>query len=341
MRTTLPVLALLAAPVQAWWDGGHQTTAEIASQLMAADDVRTINGVLGLWNDEFPNTGEVSTAVIWPDLLKCSSTSATYCPSPLKPSLNAMDNWHYINVPLNVDGSDWHGLTTADVDALVKASFDGLALDVMTKALATMKTTQSTWSANFVLRYFLHAFTDIHQPLHTAAGISAALPAGDLGGNKYKFRQPCVATNLHAVWDSAAGEYSTNWTPDMVPGSAARAALSQNASALIAKFANSTDAVDYARWANVSYADFVAGMKIVFPLTIIDSYKAAREYVYTDMSLDLDAKGTVECPSVSYQRRLVQVVERQFYVGGSRLAVVLTQFARQLRSLNLEPRHAC
>ncbi|EQC32847.1 hypothetical protein SDRG_09382 [Saprolegnia diclina VS20] len=337
-------MALAAAPVLAWWDGGHMLTAEIAAQLMTTDDVAVLQSVLHKWDDDFPNTGDVATAVIWPDLLKCASTSATYCPSPLRPSVSSMDNWHYVNLPFFTNGSDYHGVSPRDVNALLKASLDGLALDVMTKTLKTFATTQSNWAANFMLRYFLHAFTDIHQPMHTATGVSDALPNGDLGGNKHKFAFPCSASNLHAIWDSAAGEYSTNWTPNMVPGSPSRELLRSNATRLIAAYGKnlSADAVDYAAYKDVPYAEFAQVMtKDLFPRTIVDSFVLAKSAAYEGLDLTFNAKGFVPCPSPAYQARLLRVVEKQFVVGGSRLAVVLTQLARQLKALGLAAKDGC
>ncbi|EQC32848.1 hypothetical protein SDRG_09383 [Saprolegnia diclina VS20] len=329
--STLAVLAVASTNVHAFWDAGHETVGEVATQLMAKEDVSTLNTILSRWNTQFPYTGDITSASMWPDLVKCSS-KAPYCPSPLIPSLGTQDDWHFINIPLNVNGSDYNGIT--DPKQLMAASIGGRAVDTLNNALSTFGKTGSNWSANFMLRYFLHVFGDVHQPLHTVAGISADFPKGDLGGNNYQFAQPCDAgTNLHAIWDSAANRYPVNWSP--IENDPNRVEITKNATALITKFQGQADALNFKKYASLSYPDFIKAMKNEgIQAVILESYGLARTVVYKDIDLTVTNK-KVPCPSAEYQAKLLATFENRVYTAGSRLAVVLTQVAKQLKSATL------
>ncbi|OQR81319.1 hypothetical protein ACHHYP_16502 [Achlya hypogyna] len=335
MKTTFTTLAVLAAAstTDAFWDAGHETVGEIATQLMAKEDVKTLNDVLGRWDTQFPFTGEITTATMWPDLIKCSARNTGNCPSPLTPSLNTADDWHFVNIPANVDGSDWNG--TTDPAALLKASVGGNGLNTLKNALGTFTKSGSNWSVNFMLRYTLHVFGDLHQPLHTVTGISSAFPTGDLGGNKYQFRQPCSAgSNLHAIWDSGANTYSVNWAP--VVNDPNRALLAANATALITKFQGLEDKLNFKQYAALSWKDFSSAMsKTAYPAVIIESYGVARSVVYKNIDLTVGSDGKVACPTPEYLKTLLDTFEQRVYLGGSRLAVVLTQVAKQIRTMTL------
>jgi hypothetical protein len=55
-----------------------------------------------------------------------------------------------------------------------------------------------------MLCWLLHAYSDIHQPLHTTAMFSKTLlPKGCRGGNSIKTKQ---GRNLHSLWDGLLGK---------------------------------------------------------------------------------------------------------------------------------------
>lgn len=211
IKKVVGLVSISFASAQAWWDNGHMLVGEIASQLLCENDRQTIETVLNRWESDFPNTNTITTTSIWPDLLKCSKPSS-YCPDPSLPSLKMMDEWHYVNLPMNVNGSSFAG-KEADL-GLFKAALAGSAHEFLEKSMKTLNTTKSSWSVNFVLRNFIHTFADLHQPLHVVGGLSSTFPQGDLGGNLWKFQQPCAFSNLHALWDAGAGDYVTNWSND-------------------------------------------------------------------------------------------------------------------------------
>ncbi|OQR99923.1 hypothetical protein THRCLA_06334 [Thraustotheca clavata] len=342
MKTTLTTLALIAASAHGWWDHLHMTTTQIATQLMPAEELRYVNALLSQWNGDFPNTGEATTSAIWADLVKCDSVVSTYCPSPAHPSDHNQDTWHYTDIPLNVDGSDYQGLTSKDITKLIALSPDGDALNVLPKAFSTFKTTQSVWAANYALRYIIHIFTDLHQPLHASTGISPSMPTGDAGGNFYSLRQPCVATNLHAYWDSGAGNYTINWNPNMTADSTDRQSINAAAKRLISAYQNVTDPASFSQYVSSSYADFNSAMASTGMYGVMaTSYDLARLVVYKNIDLTAGGDKKIACPSADYQQKALATIEQQAYFGGARLAVVLTQIGRRIKELGLANPGAC
>uniref|UniRef100_K3WV36 Uncharacterized protein n=1 Tax=Globisporangium ultimum (strain ATCC 200006 / CBS 805.95 / DAOM BR144) TaxID=431595 RepID=K3WV36_GLOUD len=330
--TVAAVAALANLPsALGWWDNGHMLVGEVATQLMDPADVATINSVLATWKDEFPNTETITTTAVWPDLIKCTSKSA-YCMSPSSPSLSMMDTWHYIDLPVNVNGTKWKGQDPSL--ALFADSLDGLSTDLLEKSVTTLATTKSNWAANFVLREFIHVFGDAHQPLHTIGGVSPGLPGGDAGGNSYAFASPCAFSNLHALWDAAAGEYSlNNWnvTMDFTPQ------LVANATELISWLPAIADPLNFDQYKDLSFSAFstaMAGTNKGLRQVILDSYSYANTVVYSGLDLKLVNK-KVPCPSKAYVDWAATVAKFRIAIGGKRLAVILTQFARQLRTLGL------
>jgi hypothetical protein len=51
-----------------------------------------------MWNPDFPGTGDLVTAAIWPDLIKCTAP-ASYCQFPKGVSLGEFSNWHFNDKP--------------------------------------------------------------------------------------------------------------------------------------------------------------------------------------------------------------------------------------------------
>ncbi|KAF1318019.1 hypothetical protein FI667_g10784, partial [Globisporangium splendens] len=315
-----------------WWDNGHMLVGQVATQLMAPADVTTINSVLEHWKDDFPNTNTITTTAIWPDLIKCKSKTAT-CQSPNSPSFSMMDTWHYMDLPAHVNGSKWKDQDPS-LD-LFKDNLDGLSYDFLEKAMTSFATTKSIWAANLLLRQFIHIFGDSHQPMHTVGGISDKLPGGDVGGNKYTFQSPCGFSNLHALWDAAGGEYSqNNWSPDT---SAILPALEANATELIGWLPSLADPLNYEQYKDVSYADFQTAMVKNSGLRnmILDTFSYAQTVVYPTLDKNFNAAGNVPCPTKEYIDWTATVAKFRIAVGGKRLAVILTQFAKQIRTLKL------
>lgn len=323
VAATLPALAL------GWWDNGHMLVGEVATQLMDAADVATINSVLYEWDDEFTNTSTITTTAVWPDMLKCTATSTT-CRTAVLPSLTFMDVWHYVNLPYYTGNTSANTASLALFDEII----NGESISVLEKSVTAFKTTKSNWAANFALRNFIHIFGDSHQPMHVLAAVNDDLPGGDAGGNYYPFASPCGFSNIHAIWDAAGGDYSQNnwdYNIDSFAG-----ALAANATQLIGLLGNLTDPIDFAQYAELSWSEFATAMVSGKALryVLLDSYTYAP-VAYDSLDLTFDSKSKIPCPSQSYVDTVKEIAKERIALGGQRLAVILTQFAAQLRSLGL------
>ncbi|KAG2788103.1 hypothetical protein JG687_00007813 [Phytophthora cactorum] len=315
-----------------WWDNGHMLVGEVAKQLMNEADVVTIESILSKWNEDFPNTGEITTSAVWMDLIKCTSVSS-YCQSPLSSSITSMSDWHYIDLPVNINGEKWE-----DKDAdltLFEDTMGGEAVSVIEGALKSFKTTKSSWAANLFIRNFIHIFGDLHQPLHTVAGVSEAFPKGDGGGNSEYFVSPCAFSNLHAVWDAAGGLYSlNNWALDIDDF---KSTLQSNATELITLLPNISDTIDFSQYENVAYNELYTTLvtNSVLREVILETYSYADTVVYNGLDLNATSSGNYPCPSSSYLAMAGEISQKRIVIGGSRLAVILKHFAAQLRANGL------
>ncbi|TMW63045.1 hypothetical protein Poli38472_005663 [Pythium oligandrum] len=333
VATTVAVLGAAAmTPVQGWWDNGHMLVGEVASQLLAPKDRATIEKVLSDWERSFPNTNTVATAAIWPDLVKCSKSS-TSCSTAALPSFSSMDKWHYINLPLNANGTQW-GSSPPDLN-LFKASFGGEASTVLEQFLATFNTTQSLWSANLALRQLIHIVGDMHQPMHAVTAVSEKLPGGDSGGNSYKFQSPCAFSNLHALYDAAGGAYTNNWALKM--DSSFKAALKKNASELAVTIPKLDDKVKIEQYANLSYPAFSKALidNSAFKKFFLESYELSTSFAYPKLDLTFNDAGNVPCPSEEYIKQAVLESKTRIALAGKRLSIILSEIAPQLRALKL------
>jgi hypothetical protein len=324
--------ALAAAPVQAWWDNGHMLVGEVASQLMAPEDVQTIEKALSYWERDFPNTNKISTAAIWADLVKCNTVSP-FCNTTDTPSFPQMDKWHYVNLPLNTNGARWGG---AEPDlTLFAQSFGGEAGDVMDQFLRTFNSSRSPWSINLGLRQLIHILGDVHNPMHTVGGVNVNNPKGDSGGNAFTFVQPCAANNLHALYDNGGGQLLNNWAPKYTFAEE----LKKNASELISSLPIIQDNIDLSPVKGLPYDQFYQAFTKAsyFKKFILESHTTALNFVYPALDLSLVA-GTknVQCPPDWYVAWAAQISKFRIAVGGRRLAFVLTEIAKHLRAIKVK-----
>ncbi|KAG3120213.1 hypothetical protein PI124_g385 [Phytophthora idaei] len=317
---------------QGWWDNGHMLVGEVTKQLMDEADVTTIESILSRWDEDFPNTGEITTTAVWMDIVKCTAESST-CLTPASPSITSMSDWHYINLPLNINGDKWEDKDT-DLN-LYDDIMGGDGISVIEGVVKSFKTTKSKWAANLFLRNFIHIFGDLHQPLHTVAGISEAFPKGDGGGNSETFTSPCAFSNPHAVWDAAGGLYSlSKWSLNI---ESFRLTLERNASELIALLPSVQDNITFSQYENGTYNELYTALvtKSALREVALETYSYANTIVYSNLDLNATSSGTYPCPSSSYLAMAGEISQKRIAIAGSRLAVVLKHFAAQLRVLGL------
>jgi hypothetical protein len=179
------VCGVLIAPsfACAWSVIGHQVVSRIAEQNVSSVTRKKMQQILA---------GEsLDDASIWPDNVKDSS------------KWSHTKSYHYKNIPSGTNYfSDLQSLTESKrkrgdlILALLRAE------DVLRAPKSTAEQRKNA------LRFFIHFFADLHQPLH--AGY-----IDDSGGNAVGLTWYGLKTNLHSLWDRhLVISYLKNTFPD-------------------------------------------------------------------------------------------------------------------------------
>ena len=145
-------------------------------------------------------------ASTWPDEIRGTTV----------PALQHFDHpdWHFVDYPLTPPTFSTGPSPDPNDDVL-------FGIEASLQTLADKNADPVERAAK--LSWLIHLVGDIHQPLHCATLITAALPApeGDRGGNKFFIYQNTTQqkhhqkTKLHAYWD---GRLGTDLVPDPLKG---------------------------------------------------------------------------------------------------------------------------
>lgn len=162
-------ISLLAGPTHAWGSLGHRTVAYLASMHFSPQaNVFTNSLLLGQ---------DISTAALFPDKVRHM------------PQFQYSAGWHFIDArdsPPRQCGINMTRDCAVATGCVVSAIANHTAR-VADAGLPRFYRAQS-------LRFMLHFFGDVHQPLHTEAEAR--------GGNDIPVVFGGVHTNLHSVWDT-------------------------------------------------------------------------------------------------------------------------------------------
>ncbi len=104
-----------------------------------------------------------------------------------EPNYKYLDNWHYFNLPANMDQTGFYSFLKQDTTTNAYNKIKFLTVELQNKSLPQDKKAM-------YLRLLIHIVGDIHQPMHTAR-------KDDLGGNMVKLTWFGKPANLHSVWD--------------------------------------------------------------------------------------------------------------------------------------------
>lgn len=197
---------------------------------------------------------------------------------------------HFIDKPFSTDGTPLPS-DQPEADNIVKALQDNVNI---------LKTSTDKDEQAQALRFIIHFVGDIHQPLHSATRVSAALPEGDRGGNSVSITVAGKTTNLHSYWDGGIGSFPKTG-PNFVPpplsqiGPAVATALAGNPATNPKVKLN--DPFNFDAWADESFA-------------------LAKSTAYNGMQ-----NGAT--PTAAYNSKAIKVVRKRVAWGGYRLAALL------------------
>ena len=211
--------------------------------------------------------------------------------------MHAMDDWHFVNKPYNVDGI---------LNIMENSNGDGLwAINETMKTLSHDDWHVSpdiTFEKSFALKYLVHIVGDLHQPLHVTEMFSNEFPDGDLGGNRVYINADKGIYELHALWDS--GCYALFEPPDRPLNSTGWETIAETARSYMNKFTRTTLADELSEKDRQLWADEN------FHLAIKYSYAGIKEH---------------EKPSDAYIAACQGVVMQQIALGGYRLSDLLQE----------------
>ncbi|MBC2669112.1 S1/P1 nuclease [Novosphingobium piscinae] len=182
VAAVLAVIALWAAPAQAWWEYGHQTIAAVAmANVRPATRTelhRLLRAAPALGTPECP-AGTLEDAAYWPDCLRKQAWRWAYT-----------FPWHYQTMPICKPFDPKANCANGNcVSAQIERNRRILADRRLSKA-----------DRLEALAFLAHFVGDIHMPLHSGDNED-----GGANGVKAAYGQ-APGSNLHAIWDGLEAE---------------------------------------------------------------------------------------------------------------------------------------
>jgi S1/P1 Nuclease len=152
-----------------WGSLGHRTVAYLASEYLTPNASQYVKTLL--------NSQDISEAALFPDKVRHM------------PMFNYTAGWHYIDA---LDDPPRQCGVNITRDCAMKGGC--IVSAIVNQTARIMNKTSSLADKGQALRFLLHFFGDIHQPLHTEAEGRGGNDIDVLFGKKH--------TNLHAIWDT-------------------------------------------------------------------------------------------------------------------------------------------
>lgn len=268
-----------------WGAGGHMMTAQIAFDRLNPRAKAQARKLLAI---------RINPAAV--SQRSRNFINASHWADDLRPfpEFDSFKELHFIDTFFSEDGTPLP--TDLPPNSIVTALEENVNI---------LKTSTDDNARAQALRFIIHFVGDIHQPLHCASRVSAALPTGDRGGNSVnlKIRQPngtMKSTNLHSYWDGGIATFpktGPNFAPpplSQIPRAAANAMRGNPATDPALNLSNPTD---FAGWSG-------------------ESHTLAKDVAYKGIANN----GT---PSGAYNRRAARVARKRVAWGGYRLAALL------------------
>lgn len=184
MRVKLTIATIcLAGVAGAWIDTGHMVVAAVARDGLTSAARAQIQALLA--EDPDPRTNTLAMSSCWADDTKTRETGL----------------WHYHDIFFRTDGKPPLNKVEGESALTAMSRFTQVLGDGGASVVARRE----------ALKYIVHIVGDLHQPLHSVARETDALPKGDRGGNDFKVISPAewepAPRSLHFLWDMGAGAF--------------------------------------------------------------------------------------------------------------------------------------
>lgn len=266
--------------IEAWRCKGHMLVAMIGQIDLSSNDpnaFKEANNIVAVLNGTLSHglSNSFVESACWADDLK-------------RFDMHSFDQGHYYDMPYNPEGI----LQTISPGFNVLQSWSNVM-----KTLSQQTLDSAPFETSVSLRFLIHIAGDIHQPLHCAALFNSEFPSGDEGGTFFMIPFSSDIQQLHAFWDSGAGELAV---------SPARP-LSQE---------SWNDLFSIAEQIMYTYprSSLQDELKLKNPADwCLGSFEDAVDYAY-------DGVTEGQAPSQEYVQRAWQVIQRRIALAGYRLS---------------------
>ncbi|EUD65766.1 hypothetical protein C922_03749 [Plasmodium inui San Antonio 1] len=293
---------LLAHGISCWSDEGHMLVSAIAYQGLTDQEKFVLDKIFENYKED-KDFNDPVTGAIWPDHIKPIDYHYPYNVRRIG-GIDLMNKWHYISKPYNPTNvilNEYHEKFYQNTDN---------ALSVMKNIFTSLKSVKrkenhgSFFSYNFNLRYFIHIFGDIHEPLHTINFFNKHFPEGDNGGTQIHVMYDKKVEKLHYLCDRIFHSRSKKWP------TSGKKEMMEEATALMKIYPPEyfgdrlkNDLSD------LEYLDFI----------INDSYSKAVSSIYSNFPLDTLNKKTSYVLDNFSVVSLKKMLNEQIALGGYRL----------------------
>jgi len=188
-------MLLLPSPAAAWWEYGHETTAEVAMKLVKPRTRASVQWLLArqtLLETPTCPARTIEETSVWPDCIKTLGDRFSYAFA-----------WHFQDVdickPFDLKEPCADGNCVSSQIARAQRMIADRQLPTRDRLMA--------------LAFLVHFVGDLHQPLHGAEN------GGDQGGNKVKASYGFLPhTNLHSIWDGLLADRAISTPPSGAGG---------------------------------------------------------------------------------------------------------------------------
>jgi hypothetical protein len=307
-------LSMPAPAVLAWGDDGHQIVGRIAARKLTAPAKRRIVAILREGGDDSlhlpmllgaPNDPQPSLTT----LAEALGRIATW-PDHMLGGKGATGPWHFVDFglfegPNTTANRCATGCITEQITQLIASIRANTSLSVLEEPGVTR-----TFAVDKELRFLIHLFGDIHQPLHVSTN-------ADAGGNCEKTTGFTGSSNLHSVWDTAIVTLVEKPT------------LDATAKALLNEFQSNVLAGGITDPKQIAGESFALAQGEIYPKTKPTAISVIDHFVDLTPS-ECATKAPLEIRSASVNgpasfdnASTQQLVREQLFKAGVRLATVL------------------
>ena len=187
----LVCFSILSAPSNCFWRTGHMVIARIAE--LELENTKMMEQMLNILSIVGPYTKEDKFPFV---------ESASYADYIMETGVKTMRDWHFRNTFIN-------GSKTLTKTEMKKAGLEDNPENIVwsiNAAKSVLRNTKTSaiddqFQKSIYLRYLIHFYGDLHQPLHNVSLVNKDFTKGDQGGNLFIIDTPQVK-NLHSLWDS-------------------------------------------------------------------------------------------------------------------------------------------